>query len=81
MPDFPYFHILFQDFSKRLPGSLLTEPMKPSYLSSAKSGEEQQKSSSEAPIARLESLEEAGMEAATRDPKAPSIHKQRSSDV
>ena len=73
--------MLFQDFSKRLPGSLLTEPMKPSYLSSAKGGEEQQKSSSEAPIARLESLEEAGMEAATRDPKAPSIHKQRSSDV
>lgn len=55
--------------------------MKPSYLSSAKGGEEQQKSSSEAPIARLESLEEAGMEAASRDAKAPSIHKQRSSDV
>ena len=76
---FIVFH--FQDFNKRLPGSLLTEPMKPSYLSSAKGGEEQQKSSSEAPIARLESLEEAGMEAASRDAKAPSIHKQRSSDV
>ena len=71
----------FQEFSKRVPGNLLTEPMKPSYLSSAKGGEEQQKSSSEAPIARLESLEEAGMEAASRDTKAPSIHKQRSSDV
>ena len=55
--------------------------MKPSYLSCAKGGEEQQKSSSEAPIARLESLEEAGMEAASRETKAPSIHKQRSSDV
>jgi len=70
-----------QEFNKRLPGSLLTDPMKPSYLSSAKGVEEQQKSSSEAPIARLESLEEAGMEAASRDAKAPSIHKQRSSDV
>jgi hypothetical protein len=56
--------------------------MKPSYLTTAKGGGEvKQKSSSEAPMARLESLEETGMDASSRDTKTPSIHKQRSSDV
>ena len=71
-----------QELSKRSTGSFLTEPIKQSHLSSATGGgESKQKSSSEAPIARLESLEEAGIDGSGRETKTPSIHKQRSSDV
>ena len=76
---------ILQDSSARTPGTLLTEPMMPTYLASAKTGggviDIKQKSSSEAPIARLESLEESGTEGSTRETKPSSVHKQRSSDV
>ena len=71
-----------QDLQKGSTGSFLAEPIKQPQLSSVTGGiEGRLKSSSEAPIARLESLEEAGADGSTQETKTPSIYKQRSSDV
>ena len=72
--------IVLQDLSKKSIGS--AEPSLQRQLSiSVSSSECRQKSSSEAPIARLESLDEAGTDEAGREARTPSIYKQRSSDV